>query len=73
MLHLLRNFIFRRGKQIQKRQGCKCLAQLPEGWDDQTRLMPAPGGGILAIHPEKKPLHISENGEVTEIDFTFRQ
>lgn len=49
------------------RPGTKHLCALPDGYDDRTRIA-AYGKGIVAVHPDKPPLLIHEDGSIEQIN-----
>lgn len=40
------------------RPGFKFIYQLPEGWDERTRLAAHPDGGVVAVHPDHAPIWV---------------
>jgi hypothetical protein len=47
--------------------GMKWVASLPEGYDERTKLVTAPAGGLIVLHPDKPPLRVLKNGSVEQL------
>lgn len=56
--------------QVETRTGFKLLVQLPPGYDTRTRLTAVPDGGCIVIHPDKKPLKVSPQGTIEDLDLS---
>lgn len=52
---------------MMKIEGMEFLAQLPEGYDERTRITVAVTGDLVVIHPEHPPLIITREGAIREL------